>query len=151
MTYTSGNHYDFGAAGWDVEEGKMMLSNHHNNCYGYAGAFCALARDWKNAIFRGMNYAPPPQAGNVTTRSEDIKVGYKVHAPMSPSKRAKQFVPFDALKGLKEALEAQYPDAAFALEMANNLSTGDNEQNAIHQRAYLAILHGESIAAVQYR
>ena len=49
------------------------------------------------------------------------------------------------------ALEAKFPEAAFALEMANSLSTGDNEQNAIHQRAYLAILHGESIAAVQYR
>ena len=60
-----------------------------------------LARYGKNAILRGMNYAPPPQAGNVTTRSKNIKVGYKVHAPMSPSKRAKQFMPFDALKGLK--------------------------------------------------
>lgn len=44
MTYSGGNHYDFGAVGWDVEEGKKILSNHHNNCYGYAGAFCALAR-----------------------------------------------------------------------------------------------------------
>lgn len=30
-----------------------------------------------------------------------------VRAPMPPSRRAKQFVPFDALKGLKEAIAAK--------------------------------------------
>lgn len=31
----------------------------------------------------------------------------KVRAPMPPSRRAKQFAPFDALKGLKEAIAAK--------------------------------------------
>lgn len=31
----------------------------------------------------------------------------KVRVPMPPSKRAKQFAPFDALKGLKEAIAAK--------------------------------------------
>ena len=75
--------------------------------------------------------------------------------------RAKEIAVFSKIPGMEEllkanpetfaALERKYPDAVFALMVADNLSTGDMEQNAIHQRAYLAILHGESIAAVQYR
>ncbi len=53
-------------------------------------------------------------------------MGYKVHAPMSPSKRAKQFMPFDALKGLKEALEAKeripVPKRVLAEDQVENLN-----------------------------
>lgn len=48
-------------------------------------------------------------------------------------------------------LEAQYPDAAFALMTAQNLFVGDKEQNEIHQKAYAAILNGESIRNVRFR
>ena len=48
-------------------------------------------------------------------------------------------------------LEAKYPDAAFALMIANNLFVGDREQNEIHQRAYTAILNGESIIGVRFQ
>lgn len=47
--------------------------------------------------------------------------------------------------------EARYPDAAFALMVANHLSMGNQEQNAIHQKAYLSILSGESIQNVRFR
>lgn len=50
-----------------------------------------------------------------------------------------------------EALETQYPDAAFALRTANNLFGGDHEQNVIHQNAYAAILKGDPIANVRFR
>ncbi len=48
-------------------------------------------------------------------------------------------------------LEAKYPDAAFALMIARNLHGGDPEQNRIHQRAYAAIINGESITGVRFR
>lgn len=48
-------------------------------------------------------------------------------------------------------LERKYPDAAFALMTANNLFAGDHEQNTIHQKAYAAILHGDSIPNVRFR
>lgn len=48
-------------------------------------------------------------------------------------------------------LEAQYPDAAFALMITENLFVGDREQNEIHQKAYTAILNGESITGVRYK
>ena len=48
-------------------------------------------------------------------------------------------------------LEHEYPDAAFALMTADNLFAGDREQNIIHQKAYAAILHGESIPNVRFR
>lgn len=48
-------------------------------------------------------------------------------------------------------LEAKYPDAAFALMIANNLHIGDREQNEIHQKAYTAILNGESITGVRFK
>ena len=48
-------------------------------------------------------------------------------------------------------LEVQYPDAAFALMIAGNLFVGYREQNEIHQRAYTAILNGESITGVRFK
>lgn len=48
-------------------------------------------------------------------------------------------------------LEARYPDAAFALRTANSLFVGDHEQNIIHQKAYSAILKGDSIADIRFR
>ena len=50
-----------------------------------------------------------------------------------------------------DVLAKKYPDAAFALMISNNLFLGDREQNAIHQKAYLSILKGESIPAVRFR
>ena len=50
-----------------------------------------------------------------------------------------------------DTLAARYPDAAFALMISNNLFLGDREQNEIHQKAYLAILKGESISSVCFR
>lgn len=48
-------------------------------------------------------------------------------------------------------LEAQYPDAAFALMITDNLFVGDREQNEIHQKAYTAILNGEPITGVRFK
>ena len=48
-------------------------------------------------------------------------------------------------------LQAKYPDAAFALMISDNLFVGDREQNEIHQKAYTAILSGESITGVQFK
>ena len=48
-------------------------------------------------------------------------------------------------------LEAKYPDAAFALMISDNLFVGDREQNEIHQKAYTAILSGESITGVRFK
>ena len=48
-------------------------------------------------------------------------------------------------------LETKYPDAAFALMISDNLFVGDRELNEIHQKAYTAILRGESIPGVRFR
>ena len=48
-------------------------------------------------------------------------------------------------------LKAKYPDAAFALMISDNLFVGDQEQNEIHQKAYAAILNGESITGVRFK
>ena len=48
-------------------------------------------------------------------------------------------------------LRAKYPDAAFALMISDNLFVGDRELNEIHQKAYTAILRGESIPGVRFR
>lgn len=50
-----------------------------------------------------------------------------------------------------DALRVKYPDAAFALMAAENLFTGDREQNMIHQKAYFAILDGETIPNARFR
>ena len=50
-----------------------------------------------------------------------------------------------------DALQAKYPDAAFALMTAANLFTGDREQCAIHQEAYFSILKGENLKNIRFR
>ena len=49
------------------------------------------------------------------------------------------------------AMEARYPDAAFALRTANELFHHDRELSLITQRAYFSILDGENIASVRHR
>lgn len=53
--------------------------------------------------------------------------------------------------GEVEALQARYPDAAFALRTANELFHHDRELSLINQRAYFSILEGENIASVRHR
>ena len=68
---------------------------------------------------------------------------------------------FSTIPGMDELLHAdynaidtlreKYPDAAFALMTADNLFAGDHEQNVIHQKAYFAILEGETIPNIRFR
>lgn len=51
----------------------------------------------------------------------------------------------------RSALEAKYPDAAFALEIVSNLFFPESELAAIHMKAYSAILDGASIPEVRFR
>lgn len=46
---------------------------------------------------------------------------------------------------------SKYPDAAFALMVSDNLFCHNRELSDIHQRAFFAILNGESIANVRFR
>jgi len=50
-----------------------------------------------------------------------------------------------------DAIAAQYPDAVFALMIANNLFGHDREQCLINQSAYFAILNGENINDVRFK
>ena len=76
--------------------------------------------------------------------------------------RQKEKTVFETIPGMRELrqaadekqfseLQTLYPDAAFALMMASNLFCKDKELNAIHLKAYRAILDGEPISNVRYR
>ena len=75
--------------------------------------------------------------------------------------REKERIAYSAIPGMdqilssspveREKLEEKYPDAAFALMILDNLFVGDREQNEIHQKAYTAILSGESITGVRFK
>ena len=75
--------------------------------------------------------------------------------------REKERIVYSAIPGMdqilssspveREKLEEKYPDAAFALMILDNLFVGDREQNEIHQKAYTAILSGESITGVRFK
>ena len=67
---------------------------------------------------------------------------------------ARERAAFSKIPGMTELLRTppeKRDDAAFALMVANHLSMGNQEQNAIHQKAYLSILGGESIQNVRFR
>lgn len=51
----------------------------------------------------------------------------------------------------QDTLMGRYPDAAFAIKIADNIFCKDKEQGVIHQRAYLSILHGENIQDIRFR
>ena len=83
---------------------------------------------------------------------------------MTPTKQklfARESAVFPAIPGMtslmkahpsqRTALEARYPDAAFALRTANELFHHDRELSLINQRAYFSILEGENIASVRHR
>ncbi len=73
----------------------------------------------------------------------------------------KEAVVFREIPGMAELLKADaataekislaYPDAAFALQIANSLFHHNREISLINQRAYFAILEGEPISSVQYK
>ena len=76
--------------------------------------------------------------------------------------RQKEKAIFDTIPGMRELRQASdeqqftklqhlYPDAAFALKMASNLFFPDREFNAIHLKAYNAILNGEPVSNVRFR
>lgn len=51
----------------------------------------------------------------------------------------------------RSALEQEYPDAAFALDILSNPFVQDRELGSIRMDAYSAILNGEAIAGVHYK
>ena len=75
--------------------------------------------------------------------------------------REKERIAYSAIPGMdqllssspieREKLEEKYPDAVFALMVADNLLGQDREQCEINQSAYLSILKGEDIADVRFR
>ena len=79
-----------------------------------------------------------PHRKTGTYRLGDIKVGYEKRVRMSREERAKQFLPFSAVRGLEEALERKRqelfvevphvlcPDAEEEInDTLNNLTKGD--------------------------
>ena len=50
----------------------------------------------------------------------------------------------------KEAIEAKYPDAAFATMIAASIFNHNRMLGEITQRAYFSILEGESIGSVRF-
>ncbi len=67
---------------------------------------------------------------------------------------------FSAIPGMNELLqaapsqraevEAQFPDAVFALGIATSLFNHNRELSEISQKAYFSILNGENIACVRF-
>ena len=75
--------------------------------------------------------------------------------------REKERIAYSAIPGMdqilssspveREKLEEKYPDAAFALMIADHLVGHDREQCEINQSAYLSILNGEKITDIRFR
>lgn len=57
----------------------------------------------------------------------------------------------NAPDGMSEELEAIYPDASFAIHIANSLFQHNREISLITQTAYFSILRGEQIADIRLR
>lgn len=52
-----------------------------------------------------------------------------IHTPMDRANRAKQFMPFDALKGFREALAEKEKSIVLEIEFENYKYTGKNDMN----------------------
>ena len=67
----------------------------------------------------------------------------RVRAPMPPSRRAKQFAPFDALKGLKEAIAAKERRPEPRKELSEEMVTEIN-------RTLSELRRGQQVTVVYY-
>lgn len=75
--------------------------------------------------------------------------------------RTREQMVFSTIPGMNELLHAapsqvpqiqtQYPDAYFAVYVAENLFHHNRELSLITQKAYFSILNGENIADVRFR
>ena len=75
--------------------------------------------------------------------------------------RQRQQIVYSTIPGMNELLhanpsqvlqiQAQYPDAVFAVEVADNLFHHNRELSLITQKAYFSILNGENISDVRFR
>ena len=75
--------------------------------------------------------------------------------------KAREVTAFNSIPGMNEllqakpsevaAIEAQYPDAVFALQTANSLFNHNRDLSVITQRAYFSILNGENISDIRFR
>ena len=68
----------------------------------------------------------PP--GKEILRSEDTEVAHSSRKPMDKSERAKQFMPFAALKGLPEALAAKEKQVVEEKERLGKSKDGRGEE-----------------------
>ena len=74
--------------------------------------------------------------------------------------KAREITVFSTIPGMNELLlaspaqkaeiEAQYPDAVFAIVIASSLFNHNRELSEITQKAYFSILNGENIASVRF-
>ena len=74
--------------------------------------------------------------------------------------KAQEYRVFSTIPGMNELLqasptekpevEAQYPDAVFAVAIASSLFNHNRELSEITQKAYFSILNGENIASVRF-
>ena len=75
--------------------------------------------------------------------------------------KARELTVFSTIPGVNELMqaspaqktevEAKYPDAVFAVEIASSLFNHNRELSEITQKAYFSILNGESISSVRFR
>ena len=74
--------------------------------------------------------------------------------------KPREITVFSSIPGMNELLqaspaqkaevEAQYPDAVFAMVIASSLFNHNRELSEIIQKAYFSILNGENIASVRF-
>ena len=82
------------------------------------------------------------------------------HGITMQSLKEREMVVFSTIPGMKKLMQAkpeeenliqeQYPDAVFAVNIANSLFNHNRELSEITQKAYFSILNGESIANVRF-
>lgn len=77
FAYLTRNYYDSGAEGWDTDEAITFFTTGKSNCYGYAGAFCAIcrglgydARTWSGS----MGAENQPHAWTEITMQDDVYI-----------------------------------------------------------------------------
>lgn len=90
------------------------------------------------------------------TVSNSLTTTYSRQTLRKQQREVYQKIPgmFELLHAASDTVDdvtSKYPDAAFALMVSDNLFCHNRELSEIHQRAFFAILNGESIANVRFR
>ena len=97
FTYLRRNYYNSGETGWETEEARTMLRTKRGNCYNYAAAFWAVARQLgfdASVVSGGVGWSSRPHGWVEIVGADGVTYIYDTELEMSYRKQGVEYYNF---------------------------------------------------------